>query len=51
MTPEETSDLGYELRYREERAQEQGLEAGEGLMLARILCLWKSWCPGSSWGL
>ena len=41
----------YELRYREERAQEQGLEAGEGLMLARILCLWKSWCPGSSWGL
>ncbi|XP_070335603.1 huntingtin-associated protein 1 isoform X1 [Odocoileus virginianus] len=34
VTPEETSDLGYEPRYGEERAQEQGLEAGEGLMSA-----------------
>uniref|UniRef100_A0A8C6E1J8 Huntingtin associated protein 1 n=1 Tax=Moschus moschiferus TaxID=68415 RepID=A0A8C6E1J8_MOSMO len=34
VTPEETSDLGYELRYREKQTQEQGLEAGEGLMPA-----------------
>ncbi|XP_057571117.1 huntingtin-associated protein 1 isoform X3 [Hippopotamus amphibius kiboko] len=34
VTPEEMSDLGYELRYSEEREQEQGLEAEEGLMSA-----------------
>ncbi|OWK15445.1 hypothetical protein Celaphus_00001325 [Cervus elaphus hippelaphus] len=34
VTPEETSDLGYEPHHREEQAQEQGLEAGEGLMPA-----------------
>ncbi|XP_061031658.1 huntingtin-associated protein 1 [Eubalaena glacialis] len=34
VTPEETSDLGYELHHSEDREQEQGLEAEEGLMSA-----------------
>ncbi|XP_059852461.1 huntingtin-associated protein 1 [Delphinus delphis] len=34
VTPEETSDLGYELHYSEDREREQGLEAEEGLMSA-----------------
>ncbi|XP_033266668.2 huntingtin-associated protein 1 [Orcinus orca] len=34
VTPEETSDLGYELHYSEDREQEQGLEAEEGLTSA-----------------
>lgn len=50
VTPEETSDLGYELHYSEDREREQGLEAEEGLMSARISRLRRSWCLRRSWG-
>lgn len=40
----------YELHYSEDREREQGLEAEEGLMSARISRLRRSWCLRRSWG-